>query len=75
MPSIAKADSQAAGAKPAGRSAPAVRAVVVTPTLKVVGVVELNAWLAGTVQLAPAGAPVQLSIAVPPIPSPPIERV
>jgi len=49
--------------------------VVVTLTLKVVGTVELNGWLAGTEQVAPAGAPVQLNDAVPLIPAPPIARV
>jgi hypothetical protein len=52
-----------------------MRDVVVTPTLKVVGAVELNGSLAGSEQFAPIGAPVQVKEAVPLIPAPPIESV
>lgn len=47
--------------------------VVVTLTLKSVAVVALTASVAGTMQVAPVGAPVQLSEAVPLIPPPPME--
>jgi hypothetical protein len=57
------------------RSAPIVRAVVVTLTTKVDAVVELNGSLTGTEQLAPVGAPVQLNEAVPVIPAPPMASV
>ena len=57
-----------------GRAA-VLRAVVMTLIVKVVGVVALNARLAGTEQVALAGAPVQEREAVPLIPSPPIESV
>ena len=52
-----------------------MRAVVVTTALKVDAVVALTEVVAGTVQVAAAGAPVQASEAVPAIPSPPIESV
>ena len=60
----------------AGRGRAALmRAVVVTLAVKVVGVVALNARVAGTEQPALAGAPVQLREAVPLIPWPPMESV
>jgi hypothetical protein len=51
------------------------RAVVVTLTVKLVAAVPLNAIVAGTEQLAPVGAPLQLSEAVPLNPSPPIDNL
>jgi hypothetical protein len=50
-----------------------VRAVVVTLTLKSVAVVALSVSVAGTVQVAPVGAPVHVSEAVPLTPAPPID--
>jgi len=49
--------------------------VVMTLAVKVVGVFALNARVAGTEQVAPAGMPAQLSDAVPLIPPPPMESV
>ena len=63
-----------AGRAVKGRLA-AVRGVVVTLTLNVSGAVALTDSLAGTEQLAPFGAPVQLNDAVVLIPAPPIDRV
>jgi hypothetical protein len=48
-------------------------AVVVTLTLNVDGVVALSVTLFGTEHVAPVGAPVQLSEAVPLIPAPPMD--
>ena len=58
-----------------GLSNPMVRDVVVTETLN--GVVELPVTftLDGTEQLAPLGAPLQLSVALPLKPAPPISRL
>ena len=53
-------------------SAEVLRAVVVTMTANVEGEVALTFTVAGTEQLAPVGAPVQLSVAVPLNPVPPI---
>ena len=64
IPSSAKIHSAATGAKAGRRSAPTVRGVVITLTLKVAGTVELNGSLTGTEQFAPIGAPVQLNEAV-----------
>jgi hypothetical protein len=47
-------------------------AVVVTETVKVDGVLALTVAIAGTVHVAPVGAPVQLNEAVPAIPAPPM---
>jgi hypothetical protein len=52
-----------------------VGAVVVTLTVNCVGVVALMFALPGTVQVAPAGTPVQVRVAVPLSCAPPIERV
>src|SRR5438270_10473432 len=48
---------------------------VLTLTLKVDAALALTETEAGTEQTAPAGAPVQLSEAVPLIPLPPMDRV
>ena len=52
-----------------------VREVVVTVTLKFVGAVALTVTVAGTEQLAPVGAPVQLRDATPENPAPPMAIV
>jgi hypothetical protein len=52
-----------------------VRDVVLTFTLNVEAEVALILTLAGTEQVAPTGAPVQPSDAVPPTPSPPTESL
>lgn len=75
IPSSAKIHNPVTGAKAGRRSAPAVRGVVVTLTLKVAGTVELNGSLTGTEQFAPIGEPEQLSDAVPLRPAPPIDSV
>lgn len=49
--------------------------MVVTETLKVEAVVALTVMVAGTEQFAPSGAPVQVSVAVPPRPTPPIDNL
>ena len=72
---IAKVHDQGRCEEAGGWSAAIVRDVVVTVTVKAVVVLALNGWLAGTVHVAPSGAPVQLSDAVPPSPAPPIERL
>jgi hypothetical protein len=76
----ASVHNHAAGMEDAGGNAgwgraAVMRALVMTLIVKVVGVVALNARLAGTEQVAVAGAPVQEREAVPLIPSPPIESV
>jgi hypothetical protein len=53
----------------------AIREVVLTFTVKVVAALPLKFSLAGIVQTAPAGAPVQARLAVPVSPAPPIESV
>ena len=73
-PSTATVNNQGIGVEAGGRSAPSVRVVVVTLTLKVVGTVELSGSVLGIEQVAPVGAPVQLNEAVPLIPAPPIEK-
>jgi hypothetical protein len=72
-PITADAHTQGNWRKSRGRSAPVVLAVVVTLTLESVAVVALTASVAGTTQVAPVGAPVQLSEAIPLIPAPPME--
>jgi hypothetical protein len=52
-----------------------VRDVVLTETLKVAGAVPLTFAVLGSIQEAPLGAPVQVSVAVPLIPAPPIDSV
>ena len=52
-----------------------VRAVVATLIFTVVGVLALNCWLVGPVQVAPLGAPAQVKAAVPLDPAPPIDRM
>jgi hypothetical protein len=56
-------------------SSPELRAVVVILTGKFEADVPLTFSLAGTVQVVPVGAPVQLSMAVPLIPCPPMVSV
>ena len=58
-----------------GRSSAIVRDVVLTLTVKVVADVALNVWVAGTEHFVPVGAPVQLRVADPLNPAPPIEIV
>ena len=50
------------------------RAVVVTDTLMFEALAALTTLLAGTLQVAPVGAPVQVNVAIPPTPWPPIVR-
>ena len=52
-----------------------VGAVVVTVALNVAAVVALTVSLLGTEQLAAVGAPVQVSVAIPLTPWPPIDNV
>jgi hypothetical protein len=52
-----------------------VRAVVVTETVTVDALFAVKVTVAGAEQVAPDGAPVQLSDAVPEIPAPPIVSV
>jgi hypothetical protein len=75
MPSIVRDHIQMAGLKPDGCSDPMVRAVVATLIFTVVGVLALNCWLVGPVQVAPFGAPAQVKAAVPLDPTPPIDRM
>jgi hypothetical protein len=62
----ANAQSQVIGRKRIGNRAE--RAVVVTETLTLEAVVALNAVVAGTLQVAPVGAPVQVKVALPATP-------
>jgi hypothetical protein len=55
-----------------GVSETEVCAVVVTLTVTIEATVALTVTLQGTEHVAPVGAPEQLSVAVPPIPCPPI---
>jgi len=75
IPSAATVHNQGIGVEAGRWSVPIIRDVVVTLTLKVAGMVELNGSLVGTEQFTPIGAPVQLKEAVPEIPAPPMERV
>lgn len=52
-----------------------VRDVVFTDTLTVDATVPLTATVPGTEEVAPFGAPVQVRVALPLIPAPPIDRV
>jgi hypothetical protein len=72
-PIMTNAHSQGAGWKGVGRSSPKLGAWLVTLTVKAVAWVALMAAVAGRLQVAPVGAPVQLSEAVPLIPAPPME--
>lgn len=56
------------------RVAAARRDVVLTVAVKFVGVLEVTATLAGMEQVAPVGAPVQVSDTFPFIPLPPTAR-
>ena len=75
MPSMLRDHIQMAGLKPGVFSDPMVRAVVATLIFTVVGVLALNCWLVGPVQVAPLGAPAQVKAAVPLDPAPPIDRM
>ena len=70
-PRTTKAQSQVVIGK-CGRKTP-VCVVVVTETLIFEAVFALNAVVAGTLQLAPVGAPVQVNVALPATPWPPID--
>jgi len=70
---MTNAHSQGAGWKGVGPSAPKLGAWLVTLAVKAVAWVALMATVAGRLQVAPVGAPVQLSEAVPLIPAPPME--
>ena len=72
-PIMTKANSQGAGRKGVRRSAPKLGAWLVTLTVKAVGWVAPITAVAGRLQVVPLGAPVQLSVAVPLIPAPPME--
>ena len=72
QPRAANAQSHVIGVKCIG-SRPEW-AVVVTETLIFEAVAAVNGVLAGTLQVAPAGAPVQVNVAVPATAWPPIER-
>jgi hypothetical protein len=81
MPSSGNVHSQVAEAKTdrpktdGWGSAATVRDVVVTLMAKTDELVALKGWFAGTMQVAPVGAPVQVTDADPPMPAPPIERL
>ena len=49
--------------------------IVLTDTCMLDAVVPLTVVVAGIEQVVPVGAPVQVNVAVPLIPEPPIERV
>jgi hypothetical protein len=72
QPRAANAQSHVIGVKWIGNTPEC--AVVVMETLTFEAVVALNGVLAGTLQVAPVGAPVQVKVAVPATPWPPIER-
>lgn len=67
--------AQGVGLDPGGRTSEMVRDVVLIVRSKSVATVALTATVAGSLQVAPRGAPVQLSVAVPLIPSPPMARL
>jgi len=73
QPIINIAHSPSERVKSGTRSAAIIVDVVVTLTAKFEGIVALRFALAGTEQLAPCGAPVQLRRAVPLIPTAPID--
>ncbi len=52
-----------------------VRAAVGTETVKLDGALALTVTVAGTEQVAPAGAPVQVNDAVPDMPAPPMASI
>jgi hypothetical protein len=58
-----------------GCAAALVREVVVTVTFRGAAAAALRLTLAGTEQFAPVGAPVQVMVAVPATPAPPITRL
>lgn len=71
MPKIPRAHSQGMGELGIGNPEEG-RAVVVTVTVRGAAVLALTVTVGGTEQTAFAGAPPQVSVAVPPRPSPPI---
>ena len=75
QPISANPHAQVAPQNASGWRAACVRAVVVTTALKVDAVVALTEVVAGAVQVAAGGAPVQVSEAVPATPWPPIDSV
>ena len=74
-PIKANAHNQGEVPKSLCRTAPIVRAVVVTPTLKSVTEVALIGTLRGTAHVTPVGKPVQLRDAGASIPAPPMETI
>lgn len=74
-PTIATAHSQPAEPVECGTNVAIVGDVVVTLTVNVETVVALTFSLAGTVHVAPVGAPVQVNDTVPLKPPPPIESI
>ena len=72
IPSNGIVHNQSPDTETGRRRDPVEGAVVVTVTLKSVAVLESNGMLAGAVHVDSAGAPVQFTVAVPLIPSPPI---
>src|SRR5579872_319231 len=72
IPSSATAHSQPVFMNKLGKIAAEARGVVVTATANMNAMVALTFTLAGTVQVAPTGAPVQLNVAVPLNPAPPM---
>jgi hypothetical protein len=75
MAKTANAQGHGLVLNPRGKTNACVGAVVVTFNLKFEAVTALTDSVAGTEQVASAGAPVQLSEAVPLMPPPPIESV
>ena len=65
---------QSHGVGPLGKNQTWERAVVGTLTLKEEADVALSVTVAGTEQVAPVGAPEQVSEAVPAMPAPPMAR-
>jgi hypothetical protein len=75
MPKIASAHSDNFNGEEFGVIAAEVRAVVLTMTVNCVAVTASTVSLAGSEHTAPFGAPVQVSVAVPLKPPPPMESV
>jgi len=73
MPGKTVAQSQPDG-RLAGCNLPIIPDVVATETLNGVAVLPFTFTLVGSEQLAPVGAPVQLSVAIPLKPAAPISR-
>ena len=73
IPISTSAQTQRKGTSNFGIPAAIVRAVVLTLTANGEAVLALTLTLAGKVHIAPVGAPVQLRVAVPAKPAPPME--